>query len=83
VYEICGASIVHRIHAILMARYTFCFSFDKVSLHATKAKIVSSVVLSGNISKGGYLPCHVDNSLLDSFIVAPSYRSYKDIISVF
>jgi hypothetical protein len=52
------AAIVHTVHTIWMARIILHFSFDKISLNVAKVKIVFSVALSGNISKGNYLPWH-------------------------
>ena len=80
--DIFVAAIVHKVHAIWMARNVLRFSSEKISLHEAKAKIISSMALSGNILKGNCLPYSSDLSLLDSFMIDPSSRRFKDITSV-
>jgi len=53
-----------------------------MSSHAAKANIISSMVLSGSISKGNWLPYSSDAYLLESFIIALAYHRFKDIIKV-
>jgi len=74
------AALVHTFHMIWMARNNLCFGNDKTHLHAEKSKIVSSMALSGNIYNGNCIP--LDTSLLENFMVSPTFRHFKSIIHV-
>jgi len=74
------AAIIHTVHAIWLARNSIRFSSNKVSIHYTMIKISSLIALSGTNSNGNCLAS--DLTVLKNFLIAPSHRRVKDIITV-
>jgi len=78
--DVFAAALVHTVHTIWLARNTIRFSYTNVSIHASMAKILSLIALSGANSKGNCLA--TDGAVLNNFLISPSYRRVKEIMSV-
>lgn len=74
------SAIVHILHSILMAKNSLRFNLDAFSLQTSKAKKSSLVAMSRTVSKANCL--YDDVTLLEIFLIPPSYRRVKDIIPV-
>ena len=74
------SDIVHVTHAIWLARNAIWFDGRRLPLHTVKNNILKSVSLSGSLSEGNCIPS--DITLLENFHAPPSFRKFKDIISV-
>jgi len=74
------AAIIHTVHAIWLARNSIRFSAPKVSIYNTMIKISSMVTLSGINSSGNCLSS--DIYILKNFLVSPSHRRVKEIVTV-
>jgi hypothetical protein len=59
-----------------------CFSTEKISLHSEKANIISSTVLSGNISKGNFLLYFFEAFSLGNFMITPAYRHFRVLLQL-
>ena len=75
------AALVHTFHTIWLARNMIRFGRGLPQLYAAKSRIASSVALGSNISKGNVTTS--GNWLMENFMIAPSFRRFKDIIPVF
>ncbi|KEH15662.1 transmembrane protein, putative [Medicago truncatula] len=80
IFFVFAAALVHTVHTIWLARNAIRFSSANVSIHTSMAKISSLVALSGANSKGNCLV--TDGAVLNNFMIPPSYRRVKEIISV-
>jgi len=78
--DVFAAALVHTVHTIWWARNAIRFSSANVSIHASMAKISSLVALSGANSKGNCLV--MNGAVLNNFMIPPSYRRVKEIMSV-
>ena len=74
------AVIIHTVHSIWLARNSIRFNSAKVSIHNTMIKISSLITLSGINSNGNCLSS--DAKILENFLIKPSHRKVKDIITV-
>jgi len=76
------ASITHSVHTIWLARTACHFSSEISTLHGAKAKIISYVALSGNLSSRKCFPIPIDSRLLNVFLVSPHHRNFVAIVTV-
>jgi len=74
------AEIIHTVHSIWIARNSIRFSSATVSIHNTIIKISSLIALSGINSNGNCLSS--DANILENFLINPSHRKVKEIITV-
>lgn len=79
--DVLASAIVHTVYAIWLAINSIRFSSDKVSIHATMSKISSMVTFSGFNSTSNCLP--TDVIILQNFMIPPSQRRVKEILTVF
>lgn len=79
-FDVFAASLVHKVHTIWLDRNAIRLSFANVSLHASMAKISSFVAMFGANSKGNCVV--MDEVFLNNFLITPSYRLVREIMSV-
>lgn len=79
--DVLASAIMHTVYAIWLAINSIRFSSDKVSIHATMSKISSMVTFSGSNSTSNCLP--TDVVILQNFMIPPSQRRVKEILTVF
>jgi hypothetical protein len=78
--DVMVAAIIHVVYCIWITRNDFRFNSAHPSLHHTMAKITSFVAMSGVNSNGNCLP--IDVAVLNNFLIPPSFRRVKEIVSV-
>lgn len=74
------AAILHTINAIWLARNSIHFSFATVSIHNTMTKISSMVDMSGTNLTDNCLSS--DIIILKNFLIPPSHRHVREIVTV-
>jgi len=82
IHDVFYASIIHSLHTIWLARNACHFISKFFTLHGAKAKILSYVAFSGNLSSGKCLPIPIDSRLLNVFLVSPHHRNFVVVVTV-
>ena len=75
-----AAAIVQTVHIIWLVRNAICLCSAKISMHASMAKIVTLVDMSGFNSNDKWLVADV--ALLDNLLIPPSHQRVSDIVPV-
>jgi len=79
-WDVFVSAIVHTVHTIWLARNALRFGYETFSLHVAKAKIISMISSSGKVFTGNCISDDV--TLLENFMIHPSYQCFREIISV-